>query len=229
VSDTAIDSQAAPARWTKGAPGRMSRLVQSQERDAGGFIVTLDCGHTFAVGQNWLTDGWAEETVVCELEHVVSQRRGGPREELAPRVFEAEEQLRRAKADAPGILKRLDLEIEWFARLIEEEEPRRVQVESYRALLHKLRQVRGDIQPAPGAEMTREGMNAFFAAAQSEPNHQPTRAELAAMLRKLVEVADEMTELVVDERQVHMGEFAEERAAVAEARAMLARIDNAGT
>jgi hypothetical protein len=55
---------------------------------------------------------------------------------------------------------RLDLEIEWFERLIEEDGARGCDVDLYRSLLHKLRQVRGDI---PSRAPSREGMARFFA------------------------------------------------------------------
>lgn len=98
LTDADIDSPTPPARWTAGATGRNSRPVSShRQHRQRGLVIELDCGHTFDVADGVLTDGWAEVSYVCALEHVTVRDRGGPIRELAPRVFEAEEQLGRAR------------------------------------------------------------------------------------------------------------------------------------
>lgn len=101
--------------------------------------------------------------------------------------LEESEAVEEAHAQMTAVGQRLDLEIEWFERLIAEDGPRGCDVTIYQSLLHKLRQVRGDI---PSRPPSREEMDRFFADAWKHELHDRLRKQNDKMRAALQVIRD---------------------------------------
>jgi len=115
-----IDSQTPPARWQTGDGGRPRRPTISRRIDDGPevvLMVELDCGHRFKVNADTLVDGWGEMAYSCPFDHVTVQEPGRPIREVALRVHQVEERLRRARRIISDVLgPRLFIEMERLLR-----------------------------------------------------------------------------------------------------------------
>lgn len=102
-----IDSQTAPVRWKTGDGGRPSRPTISHRIDDGPevvLMVELDCGHRFKIKEGDLVDGWGELIYACPFEHVTVQVPWRPVREVALRVHQAEERVRRVQRITSDVL-----------------------------------------------------------------------------------------------------------------------------
>ncbi len=118
-----LDVDYAPERWVDGMPGRPSRPVRGDTINDCTAAVTLDCGHVFPIVDRLLFDGWMEAVFCCPLPHsTVWLNDGTGIREIAPRVAETEERLRRAKRLARGddgarLFDQMESLLRWFVSL----------------------------------------------------------------------------------------------------------------